>query len=34
MGLLAFTVRYSSEDASKSWVDVSQFRGLCGMPVE
>ncbi|HSE47597.1 MAG TPA: hypothetical protein VLA96_00145 [Terriglobales bacterium] len=34
MTLLAFTVRYSPDDPSKSWVDLSQFRDLLGMPVE
>jgi hypothetical protein len=34
MGLLAFTVRYSPDDPSKSWVDVAQFRSLTGLPVD
>jgi len=34
MTLLAFTVRYSPDEPSKSWVDISQFRGMCGLPVE
>ena len=31
---LAFTVRYSPDDPSKSWVDVSQFPALTGVALE
>lgn len=34
MGLAAFTARYSPHDPSKSWVDVSQFRTMAGLPTE
>lgn len=34
MTLASFTVRYSPEDPSKSWVDVAQFRSMSAAPAE